>query len=74
MFNFQAILFHVFFFNPSSSLGEWGWGGENFFYNSRNTYGMEIKLCPREPYLVVNILKLKEPHQVTCKYAQRFHI
>ena len=52
MLNFHVILVVV----------RWWWDGDNFFYNSSNTYHMGMKPCPSELYLVANILKSKEPH------------
>ena len=37
-------------------------------------YGMEMKLCLSESYLVGNILKLKWTHHVTFEYVQSAHI
>ena len=59
--------------NPSRSLG--GGGGctppkDNFFYNSRTTCAILMKLCPSEQNLVRNILKSKCPSHVTFEHAQ----
>ena len=57
--------------NPSRSLG----GGctplwTTFFYNSRTTCAILVKLCPSQQNLVRNILKSKCPPHVTSEYAQ----
>ena len=60
-----------FSLNPSRSLG----GGctppwTTFFYNSRTTCALLMKLCPSEQNLVRNIVKSKFPPHVTSEHAQ----
>ena len=54
----------------------WGGGGgvhppwTTFFYNSRTTCAILMKLCPSEQNLVRNILKSKCPPHVSSEHAQ----
>ena len=44
-----------------------------FFYNARNTFAVPMKFCPKEQYLVVNILNSEEFMHLATMHEQDFH-